>query len=122
MRLATIQAEAPKRLTEGGVDRTPRNWLEADALFAAGMRAMRAREDAQAFRLFSQLCRYTGDAPPDLMSSARTLRDFLDPDHSAKQKAEAMLGVFSPALIRVYDADRDTAEQPPTALDRNEEP
>lgn len=122
MRLASIQAEAHEQSAEDGVDRTPRNWLEADALFAAGMRAMRAREDDQAFRLFSQLCRYTGEAPPDLMSSARTLRDFLDPDHSAEQKAEAMLRVFLPVLIRVYDADRDTAEQPPTALNRNEEP
>ncbi len=122
MRLVSIQAETRERGTEDGVDRTPHNWLEADALFAAGMRAMRAREDDQAFRLFSRLCRYTGDAPPDLMSSARTLRDFLDPDHSAKQKAEAMLRVFSPALIRVYDADRDTAEQPPTAFDQADEP
>jgi hypothetical protein len=92
--------------------RAPRNWREASTLFDRGLRLMRARDDARAYRLFQALCRYRGDAPPDLLRAARAAREYLDPRLPAEEKAKALFGIFSPTLIRVYDAEGDEVDRP----------
>src|SRR5262249_7356318 len=79
----------------------PRNAEEAKALFWQGMRAMEARNDEAAFRIFDALSAYEGDAPPHLVATAKAGRDFLDPERTAEQKARTLFGFFSPTLIRV---------------------
>jgi hypothetical protein len=108
MRLAAIredrvQDRGPGSGDGGGV---PRDAGEADSLFRRAMRAMEARDDEAALRLFDRLCRYEGDAPPGLLASARASRDFLDPDRSSEQKAQTLFDFFRPTVVRVYDADR----------------
>lgn len=86
------------------------------------MRAMKAREDDQAFHLFDRLCRYTGETPPGLMPTARRLRDFLAPDRTPGQKAETLFGFFTPTCIRTREAGHGTHEPPSTAVGLTHEP
>ncbi|MFO0848320.1 MAG: hypothetical protein U0871_07160 [Gemmataceae bacterium] len=112
MRLATIRESRHDRSRQepADADTVPQDAGEAGELFEQGMRAMRAREDATAFRIFSRVCRYRGDdAPPGLMSSARAARDYLDPDRSPHDKAETLFHFFSPSLVRLDFVSRDPA-------------
>lgn len=110
MKLSTIresQHDRP-RPESAHADTVPRDAAEADELFKLGMRAMRRRDDATAFRAFSRICRYRGDnAPPGLISSARAARDYLDPDRSPHDKAETLFHFFSPSLVRLDFVSRD---------------
>ncbi len=104
MKLATIRESrtARERRESAASGTAPRDAAELDELFELGMRAMRARDDERAYRIFARICRYDGDdAPPGLLPSARASRDFLDPDRTPGQKAETLLGFFDPTLIRV---------------------
>lgn len=109
MKLATIRESRNDRPRPGSTadDSVPRDADEAVALFDRGMRAMRARDDDAAHRIFGRVCRYAGDdAPPGLLASARACRDFLDPDRSSEQRAETLLGFFRPTVVRLnFDGD-----------------
>jgi hypothetical protein len=106
MKLAAIgEQKAHDQSLPGDGVRRPRNGDEAYALFCRGMREMESRNDEVAFRIFDLLSRYEGDAPPYLVATAKTGRDFLDPERTADQKARTMLDFFSPALIRVFPDD-----------------
>ena len=99
MRLTSIQDESLEQSHGSGADQIPHNWLEADAPFAAGMKAMKARHNVWAFSLFNWLCWYAGEASPELMPAVRRIRDFLDPARSSEQKGEMLFGFFSPTLV-----------------------
>jgi hypothetical protein len=106
MKLAAIRerkAHDPKFPPGDGVCQ-PQNAEEAEALFRKGMREMEARNDAAAFRIFDVLSRYKGDAPPQLVSTAKAGRDFLDPERTAEQKARTMFDFFTPTLISIGGA------------------
>jgi hypothetical protein len=110
MRLATI-CESDVRQddpADDGRSDAPSNLDEADALFQRGLRAMREHRDEDAFHIFSRLCRYDGNAPPGLLRSARTARDFLDPRRPADQKAETLFKFFAPTVIHLSDALEDS--------------
>jgi hypothetical protein len=106
MRLCLIREESGR---DGESGTPPRTAVEADALFKRGMRLMRARDDLAAFRVFERLSRYRGHGPPDLVPTAAAVRDFLDPDRSAGEKARTLFGFFSPTLIRLEAPGPDAA-------------
>ena len=105
MKLSVIREQkANDKSPPGDGVRPPRNGEEAEALFRKGMREMEARNDEAAFEIFDALSRYQ-DAPPQLRDVATTGRDFLDPERTAEQQAQALFDFFSPTLIRVYRDD-----------------
>jgi hypothetical protein len=104
MKLATIRESRTDRRRQepAATDTAPRDATELDELFEQGMRAMRARDDERAYRIFTRICRYDGDdAPPGLLPSARASRDYLDPDRTPDQKAETLFDFFNPTVIRL---------------------
>lgn len=109
MKLATIRESRTDRPQQkpAATGTAPRDTTELDELFEQGMRALRARDDERAYRIFTRICRYDGDdAPPGLLPSARASRDFLDPDRTPGQKAETLFGFFNPTTIRLdFDGD-----------------
>lgn len=112
MKLATIRESRNDRPRPGSTagDTVPRDADEAAALFDRGMRAMRARDDDAAHRIFGRVCRYAGDnTPPGLLASACACRDFLDPGRSPEQKAETLFGAFRPTVVGL-DFDGDERE------------
>jgi hypothetical protein len=112
MKLSAIldrKAHDRKAASDVGI-RQPRNAEEAEAHFWEGMRAMEARNDEKAFRIFGVLSRYAGDAPPHLVATAKAGRDFLDPERTAEQKARTASDFFTPTLVRVYP-DEATTDQ-----------
>ena len=110
MRLTSIQDESLEQSHGSGADQIPHNWLEADAPFAAGMKAMKARHNVWAFSLFNWLCWYAGEASPELMPPARRIRDVLNPARSPEQKGEMLFGFFSRHPHPIYHTGRDTPE------------
>jgi hypothetical protein len=105
MRLATIrEKKALDKEQERSIIPTPRTAEDADALFRKGLRAMDARNDEEAFRIFDYLSRYAGDAPPGLADGARLARDFVDPDLSPTQKATQFFDLFPGRIVHIYDA------------------
>src|SRR5262245_58274345 len=107
MKLSAIldwTAQDHKAASDGGI-RQPRNGDEAYVRVCKGMREMKSRNDEAAFRIFDTLSRYKGDAPPQLVATAKVGRDFLDPERTAEQKAKALFDFFSPTLIRVFPDD-----------------
>jgi hypothetical protein len=102
MKLAAIRGQkANDKSPPGDGVRRPRNAEEAEALFWEGMREMEARNDEAAFRIFDLLSHYKGDAPPQLVSTAKAGRDFLDPERTAEQRARTASDFFTPTLIHV---------------------
>jgi hypothetical protein len=105
MRLATIHEKKTRdREQERSAIPTPRTAEDADALFRKGLRAMDARNDEEAFRIFDFLSRYTGDAPPGLVDGARLGRDLVDPDLSPTQNATQFFDLFPGRIVHIYDA------------------
>src|SRR5262249_36081616 len=103
MKLSAIldwTAQGHKAASDGGI-RQPRNAGEAYALFCRGMREMESRNDEAAFRIFDALSRYKGDAPPQLVATAKVGRDYLDPARTADQKARSLFDLFSPTLVSI---------------------
>jgi hypothetical protein len=106
MKLAAIREQkAHDKPPPGDGVRQPRSADEAEALFWQGMREMESRDDEVAFEIFDKLSRDEGGAPPQLVATAKAVRDFLDPERTAEQKARAMLDFFSPTLVRVFPDD-----------------
>src|SRR5262245_30482734 len=100
---AILERKAHDHNVASNVDiRQPRNAEEAEALFRQGMREMESRHDEAAFRIFDLLSRYQGDAPPQLVATAKVGRDYLDPERTAAQKARTMLQFFSPTLVKAF--------------------
>ena len=105
MRRATIrEKKARDKEQERSAIPTPRTAEDADALFRKGLRAMDARNDEEAFRIFDFLSRYTGDAPPGLVDGARLGRDLVDPDLSPTQNATQFFDLFPGRIVHIYDA------------------
>jgi hypothetical protein len=102
MKLSAIREQkANDKSPPGDSPRQPRNAKEAEALFGEGMREMEARNDEAAFRIFDVLSRYKGDAPPQLVATAKAGRDFLDSERTSEQKAKTLYDFFTPTLIYV---------------------
>jgi hypothetical protein len=111
MKLSAIlerKAHDHKAASDVGI-RQPRNAEEAVALFWEGMREMESRNDAVAFQIFDVLSRYKGDAPPQLVVTAKAGRDFLDPERTAEQKARTASAFFTPTLIHLPTLSIDGA-------------
>ncbi len=77
------------------------NAEEADALFREGLTALADRDDKAALHIFCRLCDYKGESPASLLSTARMVRDFLDPERPAEEHAKALFALFSPRLISI---------------------
>jgi hypothetical protein len=108
MKLTTIaERKTHGKSLHGESVRPPRNPEEAEKLFWMGMQEMKSRNDEAAFQIFKVLSRYDGEAPPMLAAVAKTVRDFLDPERTAEQRAKTLFDFFSPVLIRIYPEEED---------------